>query len=349
VGRSLFISSFRKLPRGVTWLLVYFFILEIGVRFLWDPRIIGEQWYRICPSYDYGYDYTKPLFYGRGGNLTCYPTQYCELYRQSLPGNKTAREFRIFVFGSSVARGTPSCNFPLMVGEELHRGFPRIYWHVNNFSVPGYGSTRMALLLKKAIRYGPDVIIIAVHGSNEYEDERDLAYAKAVNAGFNRILCASHCIVLTKKIFPSLFPSENTLPSTGEDEPAASRKSENLKRWGSSINKNLDDMIAAARARHIPVVLMGRAMRDYGKDPFESARTDTINNSIKNHSRSGDVLYFDTQSVLSGYIPPAGRHNPALFQDTSHLTEEGHRRIARALYELIARHLSAGPHPGTAG
>jgi hypothetical protein len=66
---------------------------------------------------------------------------------------------------------------------------------VVNLSAVGIGAERQRLRLEEALGYEPDLVILHVHGSNEYEDYRDHLYLENLHRGSAGSSCraASRC------------------------------------------------------------------------------------------------------------------------------------------------------------
>ena len=177
--------------------------------------------------------------------------------------------------------------------------------------------------------------IIHVHGSNEYEDERDLEYMNAVNSGINKFILHSRLLVILKKAYDKKIAAGNTFEIQVENEQTASRNPANISRWMHKMDSNIAAMIKIAQKHKIPVILVGRAMRDFGSDTFETQRTTDINQVLKKYSLMDNVFYFDTQSVID-------KNNPtqidrlSFFEDSAHWTAYGHKFIASKIAQEIS-------------
>lgn len=334
---NLFTSNFKKLlPRGVLWMVTLFVFTEVGVHIFWNPLFIGEEIFqKLAPSYDYGYNPDERIFYEKAQKFICFPTQYADYRKQSLNIKKDPNEFRIFVYGGSVSRGPEQNNYPVLLEKILNQKSNNKRFRVINFSAQGYGSTRMLLLLKKTISYEPDLLIFHVHGSNEYEDERDLQYMKDANSGINRILFQSHFIVLLKKAYDKTFAlSASETEPRAEDEILASNDPVNHQRWLKTIRNHLRETIGIAQQENIPLMLVGRTMKNFGNDEFETRRTSDINHVIQGFSSESKVYYFDTQAIMEANYPESDMRT-YFFHDPAHWTIEGHRLIADQLAKVL--------------
>jgi len=209
VARSLSISSFKQIPWGVLWMLLFFVLAEVGTRLLWHPSVVGERVYcRFDTSYNYGYIDDQPHWFEKGDEVVFYPTQYLNYRKQKLAAKKDSTEKRAFVLGGSVSRGAVGSNYSFFLESILNVEMGDGGWTILNLSADGAGSTRMLLLLNRVFQFEPDLIIVHVHGSNEYEDERDERYRQSVNSGVNKLLFHSHFFVLLKKVYSYLSDAD---------------------------------------------------------------------------------------------------------------------------------------------
>ncbi len=318
-----------------------FFLLfsEAGIRLLWNPHIIGQRLYtRFDDTYNYGFDEKKPLWFEKNDRLYFYPTQYINYHRQSLPAVKKDNEFRIFTFGGSVSRGLETGNYSYYLQEILNAENKNHHWSVLNLSADGIGSQRMLLLLKKILPLKPDLIILHVHGSNEYEDERDNAYRNELHSGLNGAILQSHLFVLVKKIYVYISSSDNPPVSDADNELNASQNPSNQQRWLRAIGLNLSKMLELCAQSNVPVILVGRAEKLEGIHGYASARTCQINNILKKFT-GAETIYFDTAEKFQK-IQPTAQGKSLLFIDKTHWTEYGHRLIAWELQTHLHRSMS---------
>ena len=330
------ISSFNKLklPYGICWMLLFFTILEGSTRILWDPLIIGQRLYtRFDYTYNYGFDANRKLWYKNGGKIVFYPTQYLNFHHQSLLQQKKENEFRIFTFGGSISKGDPENNYSYYLQRILKTKHSENLWTVVNLSADGIGSKRIRLLLEPAIQLQPDLFIIHVHGSNEYEDERDYSYRNELYSGTNGIFLKSYFFVLTKKIFSHLTSFDDSLSSNVENEIEASKDPIKLNRWNGIIDDNIKKIATLSKNHQIPVILVGRAEKNDSTNGFSSSRCIQINTIQKRHTNNA-ITFFDTASVLSNASDQNYDKN-LIFSDNTHLTAYGHQLVAEQLYSHL--------------
>jgi hypothetical protein len=335
VGRISFIFNSKKIPRGVVGVAVILLLLEIAARMLWTPAIVGEKTYsQFEPNYLYGYSEQTPLFEEIGDELVCMQTQYTQFHRQTLAKTKGKNEIRIFTIGGSVSRGSLEYSYSGRLEKRLKQAALEYDWHIINLSSGGYGTSRMLVLMKKTLAYEPDLFILHPHGSNEYEDERDFNYQQKLHHGINRLIFASHFLVLSKKKYDEM--NSNVLPqSDAESELKATEVPKNVARWNAAMDRNLREMIDIARARKAGVVLVGRADRNDGAPYYANKGTMEINRIIEQHSKTyAPGFYLDMAGLMASAYPDM-KSKALLFEDTTHWRDIGHKMAAEHLLEPV--------------
>jgi hypothetical protein len=329
----------RPRLRGLAWLFVWLIGLELAARLLWTPAWIGARLYgEVDPSFDYGFGYgigyVRPQCEPDGETrVTCFKTQYRSIFRQSFERVKRPRTLRSFTVGGSHAAGPGA--YTTTAIRTLRAGCGALRWEGVNLAVRGQGSTRALVATEEALRHDPDLIILDFGGTNEYEDERDLAQRTQVHEGIWEYLLASRVIVIGRKLLSRRFAVMRTPPVPGDGERVASSVPANLSRWERTLAANYRELIAMARARKIPVVVVGRAS-------FRGHRPGS--RALANHQRflslAGDgVLLFDAHAAFMA-LPRAQRAGLFL-PDRNHYSREGHRIVGEGLAELLLRELPA--------
>ena len=330
MARNSSIFNSDKIPYGIIWALFFFLLFEICFRLIWHPHIVGQRLYsRFNATYSYGFDEKQKLYYQKDDRIFFYPTQYLDFHQQSIPAEKEQNFHRIFTLGGSVSRGSEADNYSYYLQENLNAENTNHHWSVVNLSADGIGSQRMLLLLKKILPLKPDLVIFHVHGSNEYEDERDNAYRNEIHSGLDGLVLKSHFFVLVKKIYGYLSGPEIQPVSDADAEITASQNPSNQQRWLETIDRNLSKMLKLCAQSKVKVILAGRAERLEGTYGYASAWTKQINNILKNNI-GPETMYFDTaDKFLKDY--PKAQGKDRLFCDETHWTEYGHRIIAHEL------------------
>ena len=118
--------------------------------------------------YQYGFDEASGFVENPNGNVRFVRAGGRRFYEQSMSKSKTANTFRIITVGDSIARGASlEESYPAVLGEQMRsRGFQV---ESINLAVPGFGARRQQIVLRRALRYSPDLIIFHFGMSNEFE------------------------------------------------------------------------------------------------------------------------------------------------------------------------------------
>jgi hypothetical protein len=314
-------------------------LAEVVFRFGFVPPVVGDAYSKYYPAYDYGLAGT-PVCWHVSDQLSCSPTPYLDIWKQSLPFAKPRGELRVFTVGASVSRGDRRENYSAVLEGMLHEAHPDRPIRFVNLSARGIGSTRQRLLWHEALRHQPDLLLLHVHGSNEYEDERDRAYVATLHHGLGGLALQSRLVVALKRAYRAATSLASPVKPAADmpDEATETEDPAVRRRWLATLDENVGAMLAEAAAAHVPVILVGRAERlDDGKlSPYGVEVNDLL------ARRAGpSVRYFDAQAVFSAMPPAAAR---ALFRDSVHWKAKGHRAVAEHLAPLIeAEILDAGP------
>ena len=322
----------RRIP-GLAWALLWLLGVEAAARALWSPAWVGRL-AELEPGFDLGFTFTRPQCEPDGpSRITCRPTQYRPIARQSFARVKRPGTIRSFTFGGSHAAGASAYTSTLV--RSLREDCGALRWEGINFAVKRHGSARILVAAQEALAHAPDLLILDFGGTNEFEDERDRDLRAQLHAGIWNYLFASHAVVLGRKLLTRRFPGLQPTLASGDDEDVASRDPTNRARWQRSIADNYGAVIALARARKIPVIVVGRAsLQAHAPGSRELA----------NHrlflSLAGDgVLLFDAHAAFDAVDD---RRRRSLFSgDRQHYSAAGQRLIAEGLAALILRDLPA--------
>lgn len=322
----------RRLP-GLAWAALWLLGLELAARLLWSPAWVGRL-AELEPGFDLGFAFSRPQCEPDGASrTTCLPTQYRPIVRQSFATIKRRGTLRSFTFGGSHAAGAGAYTSSLI--RSLKQDCRALRWEGLNFAVKGHGSARVRVAVNEALQHDPDLLLLDFGGTNEYEDERDQDQRARLHAGIWNYLFASHAVVLGRKLLARRFPALRPTLASGDDEHVASRDPRNLARWQRSLADNYQAVINLARARGIPVIIVGRAsLRAHAPGSRELA----------NHrlflSLAGDgVLLFDAHAAFAAV--DEARRRSLFSRDRQHYSAAGQRLIADGLAALILRELPA--------
>jgi hypothetical protein len=232
---------------------------------------------------------------------------------------------RFITLGGSLSYGASSYT-PETV-KRLQAACPGVEWQGLNFSVRGLGTSRMRVLFEDALRYEPDYLVIDPVGSNEYEDEIQAAYRDELHHGIWALLLRSHAVVLGQKLFNDKMklPDPRAPAPIEENETRALRDAATTERWFETHKKNLADMLAMAKDRAIPVILMSRGRVD--------SKVDYVTRMMAHwQSLAGPDVHFVPIHEAFEKLPDRRSYFTG---DRNHYSRAGHALLADALAGVV--------------
>jgi tetratricopeptide (TPR) repeat protein len=153
---------------GLVVCLLFFAAIEITLRVAGIPvRDPGEDPF-------VGFSGTQPLFEVKDGIASTAPAKLRFFNQASFPVKKGPDTTRIFCFGGSTTYGHPfdgRTAFPRWLGDLLKASTPDRNFEVINAAGISYASYRIVLLVREALKYSPDLIIIS-DAHNEFLERR---------------------------------------------------------------------------------------------------------------------------------------------------------------------------------
>ena len=285
----------------------------------------------------YGSEGSRACFRVRE-EMSCARTQDMNIIPQTFPLKKPAGELRIIVVGASVSwegsaagQGNSDGNYPSRTLTLLEQAHPARSLRLINLSVPGFGSTRQIIRLREALEYDADLLIIHTHDTNEIKDDQRRAYVKELHSGLAGKLLYLNSVVVLKAWWSNLLGLRAQRPVADDlpDETEAAK----LERWLAGIERNEQTMLDLAKARGVPVILVGPSradshgrVRDRPLNPFLSTRV------------SGSVQFLN---VVELFVADFEKRHRRLFKDKIHYSAEGTRVVAAALAPLVESALPA--------
>ncbi len=249
---------------------------------------------------------------------------------------KPAGVYRIMVVGDSVPRGSSlEQAYPWKLADALRtRGIPA---ECINLGVAGFGARRSQLILRHCLRYHPDLVILHLNNSNEFEDERDWQRMLAAhdwhprNWATKSVLVARLHEMKTEQVFWSLLPPgirNQGAVDDGGDESVASLVPENIRRWNEQVASTTlgDASLVREAGAAFMIVTQARCEADAaGNRHLDDHGLDAIARTIQG----------DRVARLSMREALGDGDFKRLFADGSHLKPEGHERLARAIAARI--------------
>lgn len=319
----------KWLPPAFLLAVLLLGLAELGARVFFAQNISGRFEYGYSPDagFDVRSDGTVKLF--RAGGRRFRP--------QSFPRERPPETFRVFVIGDSVPRG-PSLKtaYPWFLGRELKKRHIRA--ESVNMAIPGYGTRRVQIVLRKALEFHPSLVILHVNDSNKYEDEREFRRSQEFKSWhprnwpmkifiFRRLYEAK-----MEKVFWRLVPEQIRLKFAAQDpdaQVAASQDPHQVQARIKVARENTAASVALARGQHVPVLLITqcRLLKDGPQScHFEDYGLDALGVALAGEG----VYHLSMREVFSGL--PNVR---AYFADTGHLKASGHLLLARAIIKKM--------------
>jgi len=319
----------RWLPPAFLFAVLLLGLAELGARLFFAQDISGRFEYGYSPDagFDERQDGTVKLF--RAGGRRFYPQSF---QRQRPPGT-----FRVFVIGDSVTRG-PNLKeaYPWVLGRELRQR--HIQAESVNMALPGYGTQRCQIVLRKALEFQPSLIILHVNDSNKYEDDREYRRSLEFKTWhprhwpmkifiFRRLYEAK-----VEKLFWRLVPEQIRLKFAASDpdaQVAASQGPEEVRERLELARVITADSVALARAHQVPVLLITQChlIPDGARSfHFADPGLDALGRSLV-----GQGVYHLSMKEVFSNLPDV----KSFFTDSAHLKASGHLLLAQAILRKI--------------
>ena len=199
-------SVVRDVALGLAVTILFFLLLEGALRVVgWPHRDTTEDPF-------VGFSSIKPLFRVHDGVAETVPERLKYFNQVSFRAHKPAGTFRIFCFGGSTTYGRPfdgRTSFSRWLQDLLNVTDPRTTFEVINAGGISYASYRIVPLVREALRYQPDLVILYT-GHNEFLERR--TYSGIFSQGAELIAVRSlverlYIYQALKRIIEPLLPS----------------------------------------------------------------------------------------------------------------------------------------------
>jgi hypothetical protein len=268
-------------------------------------------------------------------------------WKQSFRNPKPPGLIRIVTVGDSIARGSSlKDSFPWMLGETLKQSGLRV--ESLNLASTGFGSARKRIVARQALEFQPDLLVLHIPDSNEYEDERDWKRKEDLATPHPRNWFMQSWLIhrmyewKTEQLFWKLPQAvRNTRSVNDADaEVAASLNAATRVRWRKDWEANTRATVAEALSHRVPVIVLtylvlhrestGERLDDDGTEAF--ART-----------LAGPMV----EVVSPREAFREGEASPYFFRDGGHWLPPGHAKIAAALVPHVRRMLARASSPAS--
>lgn len=287
--------------------------------------------------FDYGYHPTAGFYETGDGKVELQRSGGRRFFPQTFAKQRPAGTWRFMVIGDSVARGKSVAeSYAGQLEKELRA--QGVAAEGINLALPGFGARRKDLVLQQALKYQPDVIILHVGATNEYEDEREWRRRSDFNSPHPKNWLM-HSLVLrqfyemkTEKLYWQWLPLAVRNQTGGLDADAelrASADSATQAAWQAQVEKITGEGVHRLEAAGIHVLLVTQATRRKAADGswfLDDSALDSWTARLLNDrvARLPMKSVFTPEQVTS------------LYSDSSHVRPDGHRLIAQALSRLLA-------------
>ncbi len=310
-------STLKDAILGITVSLFLLILLEGALRIFGGPSVDSSEDPYV------GFSRTKPLFQLHEGVVSTVPGRIKYFNRVSFQSPKPANTFRIFCFGGSTTYGRPfdgRTSFSRWLQDLLNASEPEAVFEVINAGGISYASYRIVPLIKEALQYQPDLVIIYT-GHNEFLERRTYAGLFSQGAGLITIRSVLENLYIyqaLKRVIEPLLPagptdagnergrrgttmdgsggSNRSASSTGksilkDDVTAILDRSAGLDRYHRDekfargviqhFARNIETMIYVCKRAGIPVIMVEPASNLKDFSPFKSEHRKDLTSSEK--------------------------------------------------------------------
>ena len=218
-GRSLA----RDLVMGLAVCFLFFAVIEAVLRIAGVPaRDPGDDPF-------VGFSGTQPLFVVDNGIASTAPAKLRFFNQASFPVKKGPDTIRIFCLGGSTTYGHPfdgRTSFPRWLEDLLKASSPDKNFEVINAAGVSYASYRIVPLVREALQYSPDLIVIS-DAHNEFLERR--TYSGLLDQGRGLLTVRSALEQLNtyqalKRIVEPLIPGAGHRSGTASSPQADARR-----------------------------------------------------------------------------------------------------------------------------
>lgn len=320
--------ALRRLPLAALLCVAALALIELTLRLTMTDFFAGR--------FDYGYE-AQAGFERIADGWLIKRTGGRRFWPQFVADRKPAGTLRIVAIGDSISRGSDlERSYPWIAAERLTAlGQPT---ETVNLSVAGYGAARKQLVASQVPQLAPDLVILQVGMSNEFEDERDRARADEF-AGWHPRHWPMKSWLLRRLyelrqdvVFARLLPESirmTTLRFDAEAEASANEDPERVRAWRERFDTVTRATIDGFVRQATPVLLVPRLRVENGP---QGPRFEADGMLAWCRAReSADVRCVSLADLMGEHPDPA-----AFSADGVHLRPELHARLGALIAERIA-------------
>jgi hypothetical protein len=305
-------------------------IAEISMRLFLSDKNLGR--------FEYGYHPTAGFLEKKDGTVHLVRSGGRKFREQKFSKIPQSNVFRIFVVGDSVVRG-PNLQdaYPAVIARALEEH--GIKAEAFNLGVGGNGVRRSQIILKQILNYHPNLIILHLNNSNEYEDEREWRRSQEFkswhpkNWPMKSIVIRRLYELRTEKIMWALLPQQVRLLNSDNDADAklaAMMNPELLAEWNERVQTITNQSIHLIQQQHIPILIISQCR--------------------KRENPPGHFYLIDEglKPLAESFVQPNVAHLSMfdiyqnldiknLFSDSAHMRKAGHLILGKAAAEKILK------------
>lgn len=318
----------RCIPKSVLFSMALLSIVEITVRLSFAENMSGRFEYGFHPTAGF-IEKDDKLYLKRTGGRRFRP--------QTIKMTPSKGIFRIFVVGDSVVRGSSveSSYAGKIAGELKTLG---VFAESYNLGVGGHGARRTHLTLLQAMNYNPDLIILHINNSNEYEDEREYRRSQQFKSWHPRnwlMKCYAFRRIYeikTERLLWRWIPQSIRIKHAENDADAelvASLSPKVLAKWDKQVQRSTLESVRAALEKSTPILLVSQA-RVKNRINSDWGLTDNgLDKVAMEHAARDGVFHVSMKSTF------INQDTKSIYSDSSHLTSKGHTLMAKAIATAI--------------
>jgi hypothetical protein len=264
----------------------------------------------------------------RAGGRRFFPQEFSVLPK---PGT-----LRIIAVGDSVPRG-PNLKESYVQQAAAITSAGGLPCEGINMCLGGNGVRRNRIVLERALKYQPGLVILHLNNSNEFEDERE--WRRAVSSASwapqnwlrKSFMIAGIHAAKTEQVYWKWVPATIRARDMVDDADAelqAQADTKQAEEWKRRVETVFQDSVAAARRLGVPVLIVSQCTLE--QDPANGKRlTDNGLDEFAATLVGPNVFHLSMRDTFSALdFPP-------LFADGAHLRPKGHEVLACAVSKII--------------
>ncbi len=287
--------------------------------------------------FDYGYHPTAGFYETEDGQVELQRSGGRRFFPQTFAKQRPNGKYRVMVIGDSVARGkSVAQSYTGQLEKELRA--QGVQAECFNLALPGFGSRRKDLVLQQVMNYQPDLVILHVGATNEYEDEREWRRRTDFNSPHPKnwlmrsLVLRQFYEMKTEKLYWQWLPlavrNQNGGTGDADAELRASADEATQKAWQTQVETVTAQGVQRLQAAGIRTVLVTQATR---RKTAEGAYTldDSSVDAWTTRLLGPTVAKLPMKSVFTA------EQAATLYTDSSHVRPEGHTLLAQALAGIL--------------